>query len=83
MQASSIGGVKRIEEKVPFTDEEAETTVADFMEKNNRPYSVQDLLNNYQHQLSRPQCIRILSQLTESGILSCKEYGKAKVYLVN
>jgi hypothetical protein len=41
--------MKGVEEKVPFTDAEAETTVAEFMEKNNRPYSVQNLLDNFQH----------------------------------
>lgn len=68
---------------MPFTDEEAESTIAEWMEKQNRPYSVQNLLDNFQHQLKRPQCIRIMDQLTENQILTCKEFGKAKVYMIN
>ena len=33
------------EVKVPFTQEEAETYIAEYMEKNNRPFGVQDILN--------------------------------------
>ena len=75
---AEIGG-----DKLPFTDGEAEQVLAKFMETQNRPYGVQDLLNNFQHQLTRPQCLRVVEILTESSILTCKEYGKAKVYLIN
>jgi len=53
------------------------------MEKNNRPYSVQNLLDNFQYQLKRTQCMKIMDLLVESSILTCKDYGKAKVYLIN
>ena len=53
------------------------------MEHQNRPYSVQNLLDSFQHQLKRTQCMKIMDQLTENQILTCKEYGKAKVYLIN
>lgn len=46
---TTVGGMKQIKEKRPFTDEEAESTVAEYMENQNRPYSVQDLLNTFQH----------------------------------
>lgn len=78
-----VGGIKKIEDKRPFTDQEAEQTIAEWMEKQNRPYSVQDLLNNFQHQLKRAQCIRTMDNLVENQILTCKEYGKAKIYLIN
>ena len=38
--ASGVRAKKVKEEKKPFTDAEAETTIASFMEKNNRPYSI-------------------------------------------
>jgi len=41
--------LKQIKDKKPFTDTEAEQVIAEWMEKQNRPYSVQDLLNNFQH----------------------------------
>ena len=80
---TTIRQVKGIEEKEPFTDAEAETTIAEWMEKHNRPYSVQNLLDNFQHQLKRTQCMKVCDLLVESSILTCKEYGKAKVYLIN
>ena len=49
VQMPKVGGIKKIEDKRPFTDQEAEQTIAEWMEKQNRPYSVQDLLNNFQH----------------------------------
>ena len=45
--STSIRQNKSVEEKEPFTDAEAETTVAEWMEKHNRPYSVQNLLDNF------------------------------------
>lgn len=79
----SIRQNQKIEEKKPFSDQEAEQVIAEWMEKQNRPYSVQNLLDNFQHQLKRAQCVRITDQLVESSILTCKEYGKAKVFLIN
>ena len=33
--------------------------------------------------VKKPSCQTILDQLTAEGILKCKEYGKAKIYLAN
>ena len=38
VQGSTIGQLKQVKEKRPFTDEEAESTVAEFMEHQNRTY---------------------------------------------
>ena len=54
-----------------------------FMVKYNRPYSVQDILNNYQSTMKRKQLETALDQLAQTGILTLKEYGKAKVYLIS
>lgn len=53
------------------------------MEKNNRPYSVQDILNNFQGRLKKPLCQKVMEELTEAKIFACKEYGKARIYLIN
>ena len=71
------------EKKVPFTQEEAETHIAEHMEKHNRPFSVQDILNCFQGRLKKPLCQTVMDVLTEANILTLKEYGKAKVYLIN
>ena len=49
VSVNKLKKVKKLEKKIPFTDEEAENTICEFMETQNRPYSVQDLLNNFQH----------------------------------
>jgi 26S proteasome regulatory subunit (ATPase 3-interacting protein) len=33
--------------------------------------------------VKKPQCQKILDDLTDSKFLTCKEYGKAKIYLAN
>lgn len=71
------------EVKVPFTQEEAETHIAEFMEKNNRPYGVQDILNQFQGRLKKPLCVKVMDELAEAKILTLKEYGKAKIFLIN
>ena len=53
------------------------------MENNNRPYSVQDILNNFQGRLKKPLCQVVMDDLSEAKIFTLKEYGKAKVYLIN
>jgi hypothetical protein len=64
---------------VPDTKIKAE----EFMIKHNRPYSVQDILNSFQSCMRKKQCEEALGQLVEEKVVSLKEYGKAKVYLVN
>ncbi|TNV77411.1 hypothetical protein FGO68_gene16095 [Halteria grandinella] len=66
-----------------MTDQEAEKAIAEFMEKQNRPYSVQNMLDHFQQRIKKIQCQRIMDDLTGAQILTCKEYGKAKIYLVN
>lgn len=56
MGGGAKGAAKAKDAKVLFTNEEAENVVAEFMEKNNRPYSVQDVLNMYQGRLKKPMC---------------------------
>jgi len=41
------------------------------------------LLDNFQHQLKRTQALKVLDDLSASGILTPKDYGKSKVYLIN
>lgn len=72
-----------MEPKVCLNDKEAETQIAEYMEKQNRPYSVQNIIDNFGGRLKKTQTQRIMDELSSSQILTCKEYGKQKVYLVN
>ncbi|CDW91633.1 tbpip domain-containing protein [Stylonychia lemnae] len=79
-----------------MNDKEAEAAIAEFMEKvniiyiylntqrqQNRPYSVQNILDSFQQRIKKTQCQKIMDELTTQQILTCKEYGKAKIYLIN
>jgi hypothetical protein len=57
--------------------------IEEFMIKHNRPYSVQDVLNSFQSCMRKKQAEDALGQLVDEKIVSLKEYGKAKVFLVN
>ena len=63
--------------------DETEKEVEKFMLKNNRPYSVQDILNNYQSSMKKKLLEQSLEQLVKSGKVTLKEYGKAKVFLIS
>ena len=63
--------------------DKTEKEVEKFMLKNNRPYSVQDILNNYQSSMKKKFLEQSLEQLVKSGKVTLKEYGKAKVFLIS
>jgi hypothetical protein len=49
----------------------------------NRPYSVQGVIDNNAGLIPRKICEDVLTKLTTEKFLTLKEYGKAKVYLYN
>ncbi|GJQ13946.1 hypothetical protein GpartN1_g5737.t1 [Galdieria partita] len=62
-----------------FAEEE---TVMRFLEKQNRPFSVQNIVDALQKEgIKKALCEKILSSLVEKEVVSVKEYGKAKIYL--
>ncbi|EME27752.1 uncharacterized protein Gasu_47380 [Galdieria sulphuraria] len=62
-----------------FAEEEI---VMRFLEKQNRPFSVQNIVDALQKDgIKKALCEKILSSLVEKEVVSVKEYGKAKIYL--
>lgn len=57
--------------------------VEEYMLRHNRPYSVQDILNCYQSSMRKKQCEEALTELVAAKTVTLKEYGKAKIYLIN
>lgn len=53
------------------------------MKKQNRPYSLINIFDNLHGKIKKPQVQRILDSLTDAGELQMKEFGKAKIYLLN
>lgn len=64
---------------IPNTKEKIE----EYMLRHNRPYSVTDILNNFQSTMRRKQAEAALDMLVEENAITLKEYGKAKVFLIN
>jgi transcriptional regulator CtsR len=66
-----------------MTDKEARAAIREYMIKQNRPYSLQNVLDNMHGRVKKGPCQKILDDLTDEKVLTCKEYGKAKIYLAN
>jgi 26S proteasome regulatory subunit (ATPase 3-interacting protein) len=66
-----------------MTDQEAKKAISEYMIKMNRPYSVQNIIDNMQGRVKKTSAQTILDKLSDEGVLKCKEYGKAKIYLAN
>ena len=49
------------------------------MEKQNRPYSVTDIVSNLHGEYSKTQIQKALQQLVDDGSVVCKTYGKQSV----
>jgi 26S proteasome regulatory subunit (ATPase 3-interacting protein) len=66
-----------------MTDQEAKKAISEYMIKMNRPFSVQNIIDNMQGRVKKTSAQTILDKLSDEGVLKCKEYGKAKIYLAN
>ena len=69
--------------KVMMNDKEAYSAIKVYMEQQNRPYSIQNVLDNMHGRIHRKICQQVLDDLTDEKHLVCKEFGKAKIYLAN
>ena len=57
--------------------------IEEYMIRHNRPYSVQDILNSYQSTMRKKQAEDALDELVAAKTVTLKEYGKAKIFLIN
>jgi predicted transcriptional regulator len=53
------------------------------MLKQNRPYSLQNVLDNMHGAVPRKICQTVLDRLVDEKVLQSKDYGKARIYLAN
>jgi len=66
-----------------MNEKEAYEAVLKYMEQQNRPYSIQNIMDNMHGRIPKKICENVLQKLVDENHLSCKEFGKAKVYLAN
>ncbi|KAL7068137.1 hypothetical protein ACR3K2_14070 [Cryptosporidium serpentis] len=98
IQPSKIKSGKRAVEKKPTAPKNlskrnvANTSIAstdiqkaiyDYMKIQNRPYSIQNVVDNLHNIYSKKQVTEEMERLAGEGKFICKEYGKQKVYLVD
>ncbi|GJJ76213.1 26S proteasome regulatory subunit, ATPase 3, interacting protein [Entomortierella parvispora] len=62
--------------------DKSEKIVLDYLVKQNRPYSVTDIVNNLHSAVSKTDCQRIVNALVEKDVITSKLYGKQAIYVV-
>lgn len=64
-----------------MTSKQGEKIVLDYLRKENRPFSAQDLVNNLGGQLGKTAIAKILDELASEKKINEKIYNKSKVYM--
>jgi 26S proteasome regulatory subunit (ATPase 3-interacting protein) len=59
----------------------SEKLIIDYLVKQNRPYSAQDLLNNLEGKVGKTELVNKLDELASANKIIEKIYGKQKVYM--
>ncbi|KAG0083858.1 hypothetical protein BGZ93_009059 [Podila epicladia] len=59
-----------------------EKLVLDYLIKQNRPYSVTDIVSNLHNEVSKTDCQKIANSLVEKELVTAKLYGKQAIYVV-
>lgn len=62
---------------------DAGEAIFNYMKEQNRPYSVQNVVDNLHNAYSKKQVTDEMDRLAAEGKFVCKEYGKQKVYLID
>ncbi|KAK9173797.1 Tat binding protein 1(TBP-1)-interacting protein (TBPIP) family protein [Cryptosporidium meleagridis] len=62
---------------------DAGEAIFNYMKEQNRPYSVQNVVDNLHNAYSKKQVTDEMERLAVEGKFICKEYGKQKVYLID
>lgn len=80
-----VGGKRAAPAKpvVIKSEAEARKVIFEYMEQQNRPYNVQNVMDNLQGRVKKAMTTKVLDKLVEDNLITCKENGKAKVYLLN
>eukprot|EP01112_Ceratiomyxa_fruticulosa_P006977 TRINITY_DN1796_c0_g1_i1.p1 TRINITY_DN1796_c0_g1~~TRINITY_DN1796_c0_g1_i1.p1 ORF type:complete len:237 (-),score=67.53 TRINITY_DN1796_c0_g1_i1:180-890(-) len=71
---------KEKEKAAKVSDKDAETVVLDYINKQNRPYNAQQIIDNLHGGVGKSQAPRILQALADKGLIAAKENGKQKIY---
>ncbi|KAF9206515.1 hypothetical protein BGZ59_011624 [Podila verticillata] len=59
-----------------------EKLVLDYLIKQNRPYSITDIVSNLHNEVSKTDCQKVVNSLVENDLVTSKLYGKQSIYVV-
>lgn len=77
---SSAGGKKSAPPPKAIKEKDAPGVVLEYMNAQNRPYSLINVFDNLHGAVKRAALSRVLDALADAGQLKSKVYGKAKIY---
>ncbi|KAF9273951.1 PSMC3 interacting protein [Mortierella alpina] len=61
--------------------DKSEKLVLDYLVKQNRPYSVTDIVSNLHSAVSKTECQRVMNALVDKDLVTMKLYGKQAIYV--
>ncbi|KAF9183743.1 hypothetical protein BGZ51_006495 [Haplosporangium sp. Z 767] len=62
--------------------DKAEKQVLDYLTKQNRPYSITDIVTNLHSAVTKSECQRVVNALVERDLVTTKLYGKQAIYVI-
>jgi len=69
--------------KKKLTGKEAEKTILEYLQQQNRPYNLQTIIDNLHGIIGKKEAQNILTSLNNQKVVTCKEFGTTKLYWRN
>ncbi|SBT44299.1 Tat binding protein 1(TBP-1)-interacting protein, putative [Plasmodium ovale wallikeri] len=69
--------------KTILSETDSKEKIFKYMKQTNRPYSAVNVYDNLHGSISKTCVQKFMDELSAEKRLQCKEYGKAKVYIIN
>ncbi|KAF9925115.1 PSMC3 interacting protein [Linnemannia zychae] len=70
------------EKKISISSDKPERIVLDYMSKQNRPYSITDIVTNLHAAVTKAECQRAVNSLVDKELLISKTFGKQTIYVI-
>jgi 26S proteasome regulatory subunit (ATPase 3-interacting protein) len=80
--ASSSSKTKKKDSAIK-SEPQARELIFDYLKSKNRPFSVQNLVENLHGQVKKAMCQKCVDKLVKEGKVTLKENKKAKIYFMN
>ncbi|KAG0439860.1 Homologous-pairing protein 2 [Dictyocoela muelleri] len=68
-------------QKLEINNSDLKNRILEFLQKNIRPFNLQELMISFKNEISKKQLQSVLTELSDSKNIISKEYGKSMFYL--